>query len=176
MDQHIVAAGSVQHCHGAGGPPRVHGCACDRRLRIVELVPVVGVAACRADDGALLLMRRRSEGQWSLPGGHVEVGETWLEAAHRECLEETGWHVRIDHLLGIYSDPRTQRHRYASGREIHFVGVVFEAIVQSHEDARDDEASEVAFFTVDALPTPVWAPDRAVLEDLRSVAPRPFIR
>lgn len=135
-----------------------------------------GVAATRTGDGALLLMRRRAEGAWALPGGHVKLGETWTAAACRECREETGWRVRIDGILGVYSDPATQRHRYPSGQQIHFVGVVFEATVESCEGGRDNEATDVGFFALDALPEPLWAPDREVLADLRSSHPRPFIR
>jgi 8-oxo-dGTP diphosphatase len=142
----------------------------------MELVAAVGVAARRLDDGALLLMRRRWEQAWGLPGGHVELGETWMEAARRECLEETGWQVRIDGLLGVYSNPNTQRHRYPSGREIHFVGVVFEATTEQFHDGRDDEASDVGFFLLSQLPEPLWPPDREVITDIASDRPRPFIR
>ena len=55
------------------------------------------------------MVRERSldELVYNQPAGHVEVGETLLAAAERETLEETGWHVRIQSLLGVYSYPQS---------------------------------------------------------------------
>jgi len=55
--------------------------------------PVVGVGALLIEDGRILLVRRRyppGRGLWSIPGGHVDLGEGVLEAAVRELREETG--------------------------------------------------------------------------------------
>ena len=82
----------------------------------------------------------------------MQPGETWERAAQRECVEETGWTVRVTGLLGIYSDPETQVHSYPSGQQVHFVGVVFTADVLSAAPSRDDEATEVRFFAVDGHP------------------------
>ncbi|MPZ17941.1 MAG: NUDIX domain-containing protein [Luteitalea sp.] len=59
--------------------------------------PIVGVGAVVIDEGRVLLVRRATEpqaGQWSLPGGRVELGETLTAAVARELHEETG--VEID--------------------------------------------------------------------------------
>lgn len=68
-------------------------------------MPVLGVSACVWRDGSVLLIRRAKEplaGSWSLPGGHVEPGETVLEACRRELHEETGVSAELSHLLGLY--------------------------------------------------------------------------
>jgi 8-oxo-dGTP diphosphatase len=65
--------------------------------------PIVGVGAIVFKGDEVLLVRRGKEpalGEWSLPGGAVEVGETLEEALRRELLEETGIEVEI---LGLSS-------------------------------------------------------------------------
>jgi 8-oxo-dGTP diphosphatase len=64
--------------------------------------PLVGVSTVVHHDGKVLLVERSKQpwqGLWSLPGGHVEWGETLREAAVREVLEETGVTVAISHLV-----------------------------------------------------------------------------
>jgi ADP-ribose pyrophosphatase YjhB (NUDIX family) len=127
------------------------------------------------DRERVLLMRRRGEGTWGLPGGGVEVGETWQQAARRECHEETGWDVDLHDLLGLYSDPATQTHRYPNGRVIHCVGAIFLATPRGQTGAPDGEAAELGWFALDRLPAPLFAPDVPVLDDAARRHDRPFI-
>jgi len=85
--------------------------------------------------------------------------------------------VRLTGLLGIYSDPSTQRHRTGDGQEVHFVGVVFEGEIDG-DPARDGdtEIRTVRYFAPSELPAQLFGPDRPVLEDAVSDAPRPFLR
>lgn len=136
--------------------------------------PVCGVVAVDA-RGRLLLVRRADDDTWGLPGGGVEPGESWGEAAHRECMEETGWQVRLTGLFGMYSDPESQVHVYPNGRRVHFLGVVFAAAAIGQSGQPDDEVHEVAFFAPDALPEPVFAPDLPVLTDFVQQRPAPVI-
>jgi 8-oxo-dGTP pyrophosphatase MutT (NUDIX family) len=69
-----------------------------------SLVPACGVLAVD-DGGKILLQRRRDTGQWALPMGKQELGETVTACAIRETKEETGIDVEIVGLLGIFSDP-----------------------------------------------------------------------
>lgn len=67
--------------------------------------PKLGVSACVWREGRVLLVQRSQPpltGMWALPGGHVEPGETLVEAAAREVLEETGIAARIAQLAGLY--------------------------------------------------------------------------
>jgi ADP-ribose pyrophosphatase YjhB (NUDIX family) len=68
--------------------------------------PIVGVGAVIVDDeGKVVLIRRRYEplkGEWSLPGGGVEVGETLAEAVAREIREETGLDVEVGPVIEVF--------------------------------------------------------------------------
>src|SRR5262249_15133995 len=68
--------------------------------------PIVGVGAVIVDERSqrVVLVRRAAppfQGQWSLPGGAVELGETLRAAAEREALEETGLVVKADEVLEV---------------------------------------------------------------------------
>jgi len=62
-------------------------------------------AAVRDDLGRVLLVRRRDSGNWELPGGRVELGESATIAAEREVAEESGVTIKVTRLAGIYTDP-----------------------------------------------------------------------
>lgn len=67
--------------------------------------PLIGVGAVIVGDGRALLIRRGQAplmGEWSLPGGVLECGETLREAAIREAQEETGLMVEVAEMLGVY--------------------------------------------------------------------------
>lgn len=68
-------------------------------------VPLVGVGAIIAEAGRVVLVKRAHAplaGEWSIPGGALEVGELVREAAAREALEETGLTVEATELLGVF--------------------------------------------------------------------------
>jgi 8-oxo-dGTP diphosphatase len=83
--------------------------------------PYVGVGAVIVEDGKVVLIKRKYEplaGQWSLPGGGVELGETLEDSVAREMLEETGLVVEVGAVIEVF-DRIT---RDADGRvRYHFV-------------------------------------------------------
>jgi ADP-ribose pyrophosphatase YjhB (NUDIX family) len=67
--------------------------------------PMVGVGGVVIDDGRTLLIRRGSpplQGEWSIPGGLLEVGETLVEGVARELAEETGLEVGVLELIEVF--------------------------------------------------------------------------
>jgi ADP-ribose pyrophosphatase YjhB (NUDIX family) len=105
--------------------------------------------------GELLLMRRSDNGQWGLPGGYVEPGESVVEATAREVREETGVGVEVGRLIGVYSDPRRQVIAYPDGNRVQAVNLCFEALaVEQGEATTPEEALAVGYFSSDALPEP----------------------
>ena len=73
--------------------------------RVYPARPVVGVGAVILVEGGVVLIKRRYEplaGQWSLPGGGVEVGETLEAAVAREVVEETGLLVEVGPVVDVF--------------------------------------------------------------------------
>jgi ADP-ribose pyrophosphatase YjhB (NUDIX family) len=67
--------------------------------------PLVGVGGVVIDNGRALLIRRASEplrGEWSIPGGMLELGETLEDGVARELMEETGLQVRVLQLIEVF--------------------------------------------------------------------------
>ncbi|MEV0477167.1 NUDIX hydrolase [Streptomyces prunicolor] len=69
------------------------------------LIPACNMLVAREPDGAILLQRRRDTGQWALPGGAMDIGESPSQCSVRECKEETGIDAEPIGLLGVYSPP-----------------------------------------------------------------------
>lgn len=107
-------------------------------------------------DGRIVLVRRRDNGLWSLPGGMVDWGEDIPTTIKRELLEETGLElVNIRRLVGVYSAPdRDPR--------IHSICVVVEADVQGKMEIHDTgELMEIQAFLVEALPSEKMSHDHS---------------
>lgn len=106
-----------------------------------SLVPAAGTLTVDA-NGRILLQRRRDTGQWALPMGKMELGETVVECAVRETEEETGVRVEVVGLVGIYSDP-AHIVAYGDGEVRQEYEVTFLARPVAGAPAANDEASDV---------------------------------
>ncbi len=98
----------------------------------------------------VLLTRRADNGQWCLPGGGAEAGESVSEACLRELREETGLEGNILRLTGVYSDPN-RLVIYPDGAKIHFVSLCFEVEAQG-TPGLSDETTEWAYFSPQEIP------------------------
>ena len=130
------------------------------RVRVGVGVVVAGEA------GTILLEKRRDCGWWGLPGGKVEPGESLLDAAVREVLEETGLTVEVTHLIGVYSEPDGRIVTYPdNGDVVQLIDVVVEARVLSGQITCSHESEDVRFFSPSQLPEQIVPPARQPLAD-----------
>jgi 8-oxo-dGTP diphosphatase len=113
--------------------------------------PLVGVGGVIIDAGRALLIKRGGpplEGQWSIPGGMLELGETLRDGVHRELLEETGLTVRVGDLVEVFErifPDETGKIRY------HFVIHDFLCDVVQGEARAASDVTDVAWATRDEL-------------------------
>jgi len=114
--------------------------------------PIIGVGAIIIEGPRVLLVKRAHppiQGQWSIPGGALEIGELIREAAVREAREETGLIVEPGELLGVFDrvlrDPE-QRVQY------HYVLIDFLCSRMGGELHAASDAAEVRWFTREELP------------------------
>lgn len=97
-------------------------------FRMSLVLPHLVVAVVVAAGGKLLFVEEDAGGERVLnqPAGHVEPGETLEAAARREALEETGWEVKPDAIVGVY--------RWTSDAGTPFLRVAFAAEPVRHHD------------------------------------------
>ncbi|GAB4508935.1 MAG: NUDIX hydrolase [Sulfuricaulis sp.] len=93
--------------------------------------PNVVVAAIIERDGKFLLVEEKADGQLVLnqPAGHLDEGESLMQAAVRETLEETAWHFTPEALLGVYRWPHPTK-------GITYLRFAFTGCVTRHEESR----------------------------------------
>lgn len=110
--------------------------------------PHATVAVVVEDDmGRFLMVEEHSNGQivFNQPAGHVEAGERIIDAAQREALEETGWEVRPDHFLGLYTYTAP-----ANGVTYYRLCFIATALARS-SDRLDDDIIAAHWLTVEEL-------------------------
>jgi ADP-ribose pyrophosphatase YjhB (NUDIX family) len=126
--------------------------------------------------GDILLHRRAGSNGWAPPSGTVEPREDLLSALKRELQEETALDVKIERLVGIYSDPTYQIVRYPDGSSVHFVTTLFECSVRSGRLEGSDEGSAWGWFGTEALPSPLLPYAREWLQDTLAEHSNPLVR
>jgi len=119
--------------------------------RANSLVPSANVIVVN-DQGEILMIRRTDNGNWAVPGGAMDIGESITEAAIRETAEETGITCEITGLTGIYTSPKHVI-RYTSNEEVRQeFSVVFTARAVSGALAPSSESTEPQWISPQAIP------------------------
>jgi len=109
-------------------------------------------AAIIDEQGRILITRRADNGQWCMPGGGMDSGESAAEACEREVWEETGLKVRVKRMVGVYSYP-DQLVVYADGYKAQIVALHFEVEVTGGTLGLSNETTEFGYFTLDEIET-----------------------
>src|SRR5258706_6813366 len=119
--------------------------------------PMVGVGGVVIAEGRALLIRRGSEpllGEWSIPGGMLEVGETLEEGVARELLEETGLTVRVIELIEVFDRIYVESTAGANGKKgprFHYVIVDYLCERVAGEAVAGSDVTDVAFASEEEL-------------------------
>lgn len=112
--------------------------------------PVVGVGAVVVQDGKALIIKRGHEprkGEWSLPGGRVELGESLREATRREIKEETGLDVEVGPLVEAFD----RVHRLEDRVRYHFVILDYLCVPIGGTLCAGDDAEDAVWVTAEEL-------------------------
>lgn len=113
--------------------------------------PLVGVGAIIVDAGRVTLIKRGKApllGEWSIPGGMLELGETVRQGAEREALEETGLVVRAIELLGVFDRVVLDD---AKRCQYHYVLIDFLCEVISGDLRAAGDAADAHWFTLEEV-------------------------
>ena len=109
--------------------------------------PRVDVRGAVFRDGNLLLVREIADGGWTMPGGWADVGDIPSEAVEREVLEESGFDVKANKVIGVYDANRT-----GPLEVFHAFKIVFLCDIIGGEARISEETSAVAFFKRNEIP------------------------
>lgn len=123
------------------------------------MVPSVNVILVN-DADEILLIRRTDNGNWAVPGGAVDLGESVAQAAVRETREESGIECEVTGLVGIYSDPRHIILYTSDGEARQEFSIVLTARVLRGQPTPSSESSEVRWVPVSEIPG--YAMDRSM--------------
>jgi ADP-ribose pyrophosphatase YjhB (NUDIX family) len=107
-----------------------------------SLVPAVNVVVVN-HAREILLIRRTDNGNWAIPGGAIDLGESMSQAAVREVREETGITCEITGLVGIYTDPRHIILYTSNGEARQEFSIVLTARYVSGQPTPSSESDEV---------------------------------
>ena len=137
-------------------------------MKMTERRPQVGMGVLVMRRGRVLLGRRRGshgEGYYAAPGGHIEFGESFEQAACREVLEETGMEIADLRLLSVgnYIFKRED-----GGRHYIDVDFVCEAPVGEPQLMEPEKCDGWDWYDLDDLPEPLFVVTRRMIGSLRS--------
>jgi 8-oxo-dGTP diphosphatase len=126
-----------------------------------EKHPRIGIGVFVFKNNKFLMGKRmgsHGEGSWSIPGGHLEFGESFADTAAREVLEETGLHIKNIRFGAVTND-------YFEKEGKHYVTIWMLSDYESGEATilEPDKYVDQNWFDFDTLPTPLFLPWQQLL-------------
>ncbi len=109
--------------------------------------PRIDVRGAVFQKGKLLMVCERADGGWTMPGGWADVGDVPSTAVEREVLEEAGFEVSAQRVIGVYDANRT-----GPLEVFHAFKIVFLCDILGGEPRTSNETSQVGFFSRDDIP------------------------
>jgi ADP-ribose pyrophosphatase YjhB (NUDIX family) len=141
--------------------------------KLVGSRPIImaGAAVILLDEAdRIFLYQRADNNTWSLPGGAMEMGETFEENAGREVLEETGLVCRALDFFKVYAGPEVY-YRYPNGDEVYNVTAVYLCRAFSGAVALpESEGTASGFFPLAEIPADINPPVRIIIRDFIAMA------
>jgi len=123
----------------------------------------------------VLLICRSDNGNWSMPGGAHDPGESLSRTAVRETQEETGVNVELTGIVGIFTDPGHVIH-YTSNDEVRQeFTIIYRARPVSGEPTTSDESTHVEWIPIDRISSLAMDPSQRKRIDLGLTAADPYI-
>lgn len=116
----------------------------------------VGLAVFVFKDGQFVMLQRQGAhgaGSWSIPGGHIEFGESFAETAAREVLEETGMTIKNVRFAAVTNDIFQEEGK-------HYITIWMASDWEAGEATitEPDRCSEMSWFNFNSLPEPLFLP------------------
>lgn len=121
----------------------------DAAPAINSVVPSV-VAVVRDAQSRILMIHKTDNDKWALPGGGHEFGESIQETVFREVLEETGYHVKVEKVTGLYTNPRHVM-AYDDGEVRQQFSIAFLATLTGGDARTSSESDEVEWLTLEQI-------------------------
>ena len=131
----------------------------------------VGFGVMLFKEGKILLGKRHAdpdkadselhgEGTWTMPGGKLEFGESFVDGAKREVYEETGIRLNGAKVICVNNDKNAYAHFIT-------VGLFSDTFSGEPQVMEPDEITEWQWFGLDNLPTPLFPPSANIVENYR---------
>lgn len=140
-----------------------------------KVIMVVAGAFVFDKENRVLMQKRSDNGQWGLPGGFMDLGESVQETVRREVYEETGFKLKELELFGIYSGKQYDK-TFSNGDQVSLVQILFICKQYSGNLVENNEESiQNKFCSLKELPENIFTEHKMFFDDLVSKKQLPII-
>ncbi|WP_391205759.1 NUDIX hydrolase [Psychrobacillus sp. L4] len=141
-----------------------------------KILLTVGCGAIIEDQqGRILLQERVGQDMWGIPGGIMEIGETFEETVKREVFEETNLTITEVSLFGIYSGKKGFA-SYPNGDKVYSIQIIFQSRNYEGSLKQNIESKQLRFFSKEELPTNINSHQAPFIIDWLNNVPIPVVK